>query len=338
MESDEKIAILMVADNGLISDEPPRAGMMSNLLEKKSSRRNTMRWKGRERSQNVEDRRGMSPGTMAGGGGILVLVIVGIAMLLGADPRQVMQLVDQAQQANPQQQRRTAEAPDDEAKEFISVVLRDNEKVWDMIFREELGIKYQKPKLVIYEGRVLTNGCGAASSGVGPFYCPADQTIYIDPDFFEQLAKRHRAPGDFARAYVIAHEVGHHIQVLTGYMNKVNQVRARGNELETNKATVRLELQADYLAGVWAYHAHKEYPDILEEGDIEQGIVAANQIGDDTLMRESGMAVDHRRFTHGTSKQRTYWFVKGLQTGDFAGAKELFEASEAMLDPKNRTR
>jgi predicted metalloprotease len=279
----------------------------------------------------------MSGGAIAGGGGLIVLVIVGIAMLLGADPRQVQQLVQQVQEANQTQPQRTSPAPDDDAREFISVVLRDNEKVWTKIFREELGIKYQEPKLVIFEGNVITNGCGPASSQVGPFYCPVDQTVYIDPGFFEQLAKRHRAPGDFAQAYVIAHEVGHHIQVLTGFMKQVNEVRARGNELETNKATVRLELQADYLAGVWAFHAHKEYQ-ILEEGDIEQGIVAANQIGDDTLMREAGMAVDHRRFTHGTSKQRVYWFTKGLKTGNFAGCKELFEVSEAMLDPANRSR
>jgi predicted metalloprotease len=294
-----------------------------------------MRWKGRERSDNVEDRRGMPGAAVAGGGGLLVIIIVGIAILLGAPPEDIKKLVDQAQQANPGQTQRTSPAPDDDAREFISVVLRDNEKVWTKIFREELGARYREPKLVIFQGSVRTEGCGAASSQVGPFYCPMDQTVYIDPEFFEQLAKRHRAPGDFAQAYVIAHEVGHHIQVLTGFMERVNEVRARGNTLETNKATVRLELQADYLAGVWAYHAHKEYQ-ILEEGDIEQGIVAANQIGDDTLMRESGMAVDHRRFTHGTSKQRVYWFKKGLTSGDFAGCKELFEVSEAMLDPANR--
>lgn len=294
-----------------------------------------MRWRGRERSENVEDRRGMSGATIAGGGGLMMLIVVGIAMLLGAPPEDIKKMVDQVQQANPGQEQPTAPPPDDDAREFISVVLRDNEKVWSKIFEDELGARYREPKLVIFEGMVRTEGCGAASSEVGPFYCPLDQTVYIDPGFFEQLARRHRAPGDFAQAYVIAHEVGHHIQVLTGFMDKVNEVRSRGNTLESNKATVRLELQADYLAGVWAYHAHKEYQ-ILEDGDIEQGIVAANQIGDDTLMREAGMAVDHRRFTHGTSKQRVFWFKKGLQSGDFAGCKELFEVSEAMLDPANR--
>jgi len=294
-----------------------------------------MRWKGREQSQNVEDRRGVSPGMIAGGGGLTLLIVVGIAMLLGADPRQVQQLFQQAQTQRAQPTQRT-QAPNDDTREFISVILRDNETIWKKIFAEDLRARFLDPKLVIYEQRVMTQGCGPASSEVGPFYCPADKTIYIDPEFFAQLAERHRAPGDFAQAYVIAHEFAHHVQNLTGFMEKVDQVRQRGSKLDANKASVRLELQADYLAGVWAHHAHQEYQ-TLEEGDLEEGIVAANQIGDDVLMRESGMAVDHRRFTHGSSKQRVYWFAKGLKSGDFAGCRELFEADEEMLDPRNRS-
>lgn len=293
-----------------------------------------MRWKGREQSENVRDQRGKSKAAVAGGGGLLILIVAMIAMWMGADPRVVQQAVQQVQQAQPQQQQANPPGADDETREFISVVLRDTETVWADLFRKHLGARYVQPQLTIFTG-VVDTACGRASRDVGPFYCPADQIIYIDPDFFDQLARRHQAPGDFAQAYVIAHEVAHHVQVLTGYMDQVDQVRARGNELATNKATVRLELQADYLAGVWAHHAHRNL-DILEEGDMEEAIKAANQIGDDTLMREAGVTVDQRRFTHGTSKQRVYWFNKGLKSGDFAGCRELFEVNEDQLDPVRR--
>jgi predicted metalloprotease len=294
-----------------------------------------MRWKGRERSENVEDRRGMSPRAMAGGGGLILIVAVGIAMLLGVDPRAVQQAVQQVQaQGQGGAQQRTEPAPDDDVREFLSVVLRDTETVWTELFRTQLGRQYQQPKLVIFEG-IVDTACGRASRDVGPFYCPADQQIYIDPSFFDQLARRHHAPGDFAQAYVIAHEVAHHVQVLIGFMDKVNEVRQRGDELASNRATVRLELQADYLAGVWANHAHRNFG-ILEEGDMEEAIKAANQIGDDTLMRQAGVTVDQNRFTHGTSKQRVYWFSKGLKSGDFTGCQELFQVSDAELDPANR--
>jgi uncharacterized protein len=296
-----------------------------------------MRWEGRERSKNVEDRRGLSPATMAGGGGLLMLVVMVIAIIFGMDPRQAQQALQQAQQKQgaPANQKGEAPAPDDKTREFIEVVLRDTETVWEKVFSEELGVRYIHPELVIFSGAVNTNGCGSATRDVGPFYCPKDRTVYIDPSFFDQLAKRHNAPGDFAQAYVIGHEVAHHVQNLTGFMDRVDEVRAQGDTIATNKATVRLELQADYLAGVWAHHAHKEYG-ILEEGDMEEAITAAYQIGDDTLMKEAGMAVDHRRFTHGTSKQRVYWFTQGLRSGDIAGCKELFEVDERQLDPKNR--
>jgi predicted metalloprotease len=288
-----------------------------------------MRWKGREKSENVEDRRGMSPGMMVGGGGIGLLVVLGIALLIG-DPK----LIQQVLQQQPQQQQipdaQNPEGLDDEAGEFIRVVLRDTETVWSELFRNQVqGGPYRPPKLVIFSGRVQS-GCGIASAEVGPFYCPADQQVYIDPAFFETLARRHSASGDFAQAYVIAHEVSHHVQKLVGFADIVDKVRARGNEADTNQASVRLELQADYLAGVWAHHAHRKY-DILETGDIEEAIRAANQIGDDTLMKESiGYAIPER-YTHGTSEQRVRWFKKGLSSGDLNGCQALFELDYSEL-------
>jgi predicted metalloprotease len=274
----------------------------------------------------------MSPTAAAGGGGLLLLIIVGLTMLLGGDPRQVQQAIEQANMQQPGGQ--PGPPPDDEVGEFLSVVLRDTENVWGALFEEQAGRQYRQPKLVIFQGLVDT-GCGRASRDVGPFYCPVDQQIYIDPEFFDQLAQRHSAPGDFAQAYVVAHEVSHHVQLLLGYMDQINQVRAGGDTLEINRATVRLELQADYLAGVWAHHAARNY-DILETGDMEEAIRAANQIGDDTLMREAGVTVDQNRFTHGSSAQRTYWFSKGLKSGDFAACEQLFTLPYDRLDPEPR--
>ena len=185
------------------------------------------------------------------------------------------------------------------------------------MFREQVqGGGYTPPKLEIYTGSVRT-ACGMGSAAMGPFYCPGDSKVYIDPVFFDELAQRHKAAGDFAQAYVIAHEVAHHVQNLTGYSDRVNEVRAQGDEIMTNQMSVRLELQADYLAGVWAHFADKDY-NILEAGDIQEGINAANRIGDDTLQKESQGYVRPERFTHGTSAQRAYWFKKGLKTGSFA--------------------
>ena len=256
----------------------------------------------------------------------MVLVIALIAAFMGADPDTVKKLAGQAQvgqQQAPGKNQKGA-APDDEAKEFISVVLRDTEEIWTRLFAEH-GVSggYREPKLVIFSQQVRS-GCGPASSAVGPFYCPADQQVYIDPSFFDQLARRHRAPGDFAQAYVIAHEVAHHVQKLLGYSDIVNKVRQSGNKIQANRASVRLELQADYLAGVWAHHAHRDFG-ILERGDIQEAIQAANQIGDDTLMREAQGRVVPERFTHGTSEQRVRWFYAGLESGDFNASRELFE-------------
>lgn len=283
-----------------------------------------MRWKGRERSENVEDRRGMAPKIAMGGGGLIGILILVFALLTGGDPQKIQQIFGEIQQQQPAEGQSNDEAgKDDAAREFIEVVLKDTENVWTSIFRDEGIGEYQQPKLVMFSDQVRS-ACGIASSKVGPFYCPADQQVYIDPVFFEELSSRHNAAGDFAAAYVIAHEVAHHVQKLIGFSDKVNQVRAKGNQLESNRASVRLELQADYLAGVWAHHAQKKYQ-ILEKGDIGEAINAANQIGDDTLQKQSiGYAIPER-FTHGTSKQRVYWFKKGLETGKFRDCTVLFE-------------
>ena len=286
-----------------------------------------MRWQGREQSENVEDRRGVSPKLAMGGGGLGLLVIIGIAFLI--DPQIGQKLLGeiQNQQAQQQQQQPRAERqpgePDDEG-DFIRVVLRDTETVWTKLFNENVdGGQYRPPQLVMFSGTVQS-ACGIASAEVGPFYCPADQKVYIDPSFFRELAERHKANGDFAAAYVIAHEVAHHVQKLVGLSDPVDQIRATGNKNELNRASVRLELQADYLAGVWAHHADKQY-DILEQGDIEEAINAANRIGDDTLMKEATGYAIPERYTHGTSAQRMKWFKKGFQSGNFDGCQELFD-------------
>lgn len=289
-----------------------------------------MRWRGRERSENVEDRRGVRPvGKALGGGGLGVLLITVVAMFLGADPRAFLGLVGE-QQPQPAQQGQQAPGVDDDTKEFIEVVLKDTENVWTQLFREQIqGGGYQPPRLIIFSDSVQT-GCGLAGAAMGPFYCPADQNIYIDPTFFDDLKRRHNAPGDFSQAYVIAHEVAHHVQKLIGFSTKVDRVRQRGDKLATNRASVRLELQADYLAGVWAHHAHREY-DILEEGDIAEAMNAANQIGDDTLQRLAQGHVVPERFTHGTSAQRVRWFKAGLLSGDLNTCQQLFELDYSQL-------
>lgn len=295
-----------------------------------------MRWKGREQSDNVEDRRGMSPRMAAGGGiGILGVLIILAMQFLGA-PKELQQMAGQVAQ---QMQQRNQQAPaepgnapgvDDENREFISVVLKDTETVWTKLFQEQIeGASYTAPRLIIFDG-VVDSGCGSASAEMGPFYCPADKRVYIDPSFFDDLARRHKAPGDFAQAYVIAHEVAHHVQNLVGYSQIADKARRSGDEVEANRMSVRLELQADFLAGVWAHYAHKEF-DILEPGDMEEGIKAANQIGDDTLQREATGRVDQLRFTHGTSAQRTRWFKRGLTSGRLKDCEELFKLTYEQL-------
>lgn len=292
-----------------------------------------MRWRGRQRSDNVEDRRGAGPKRMAaGGGGIGLILVVLIALFFGADPRALIGLLGRA----PQIERPgpppgpATPAVDDEAREFIEVVLHDTEEVWTKLFRDHVeGGGYRKPKLIMFSGSVQSR-CGMAGAAMGPFYCPADQQIYIDPMFFEQLKRQHNAPGDFAQAYVIAHEVAHHVQKQVGWSDIVDRIRSRRNTVETNRASVRLELQADYLAGVWAHHAQRNY-DILEQGDIREAMNAANQIGDDTLQLEAQGYVVPERFTHGKSEQRVRWFAAGLKTGNFKAAEQLFEIDYGQL-------
>jgi uncharacterized protein len=273
-----------------------------------------MRWKGERRSENVEDRRGV-PAGVAIGGGIGALIIVLIATFLGADPRQVLKLIQNNQQAAPNQAGPAVpgDPAEEERKEFVEVILGYTEDVWEDLF-QTMNRQYEKPKLDLFRGRTQS-GCGFASAAVGPFYCPADQKVYLDLGFFEELKEKFKAPGDFAEAYVIAHEVGHHVQNLLGTSDKVHALQSRANKAEANDLSVRLELQADFLAGVWAHHAQR-MKQVLEVGDVESGLHAATAIGDDRLQMEAQGYVVPDSFTHGTSKQRVRWFTKGLKTGD----------------------
>ncbi|WP_020476004.1 KPN_02809 family neutral zinc metallopeptidase [Zavarzinella formosa] len=262
-------------------------------------------------SENVEDRRGMG-GPMAVGGGLGGLSIIGIIIFLiqGGDPKQILDKVQQQQGA---QQGHVSAKQNDAEKVFVSKVLHLTEDVWEEQFREQ-GMRYKKPKLVVFNG-VTNTACGQGESAMGPFYCPGDQQVYIDLDFFAELRKLTGTSADFARAYVIAHEVGHHVQNLMGYSQKVDSQRGRVSKEAMNQLSVRLELQADYLAGVWGYHANKQKK-ILEPGDIESGLQAAQGIGDDKLQQGAGRAVRPESFTHGTSKQREFFLKTGLQRGD----------------------
>ena len=271
-----------------------------------------MRWKGERQSDNIEDRRGMSRGGMAIGGGLGGIVILIIALLFGADPRQ---LLEQVQNQNPPagtETSRPTNPKEEELKQFSRTVLASTEDVWTDIFRRS-GREYRKPTLVLFTEQV-SSACGRAGAAMGPFYCPGDQKLYLDLSFFDELQAKFRAPGDFAAAYVIAHEVGHHVQRLLGTMDKFDAARSRLSEGEANDLSVRLELQADFLAGVWAHYAQQK--GLLEEGDIEEALGAASAVGDDRLQRENQGFIVPDSFTHGTSEQRIRWFRKGLETGD----------------------
>ena len=279
-----------------------------------------MRWRDERQSTNIEDRRGMSGGKIAIGGlgGIVVLVI---ALLFGADPRQLLEQLPQ-QDSSPQTSR-PVNPQDEELKQFVAVVLAQTEDAWGEIFRQ-MGKSYRKPTLVLFTDEV-DSGCGVAGTAVGPFYCPRDEKLYIDLAFFRELRTRFRAPGDFAVAYVVAHEVGHHVQNLLGTMDRVDSARRRMSEGQANQVSVRLELQADFLAGVWAHYAQNR--GIVESGDVEEALGAASAVGDDRLQREGQGYVVPDSFTHGTSEQRARWFRKGLETGDVR-AGDTFNASE----------
>jgi len=266
-----------------------------------------MQWRGRRESGNIEDRRGMSGGGMAVGG-IGGLIIAAVIYFLGGDPNQVLQQGPQTQQTpvNPGD-------PNDTLKDYIGVVLASTEDVWTTVFND-MNKRYTVPTLVLFSGGTQA-GCGNASAATGPFYCPADQKVYIDLSFFDELSSRFGASnGDFAEAYVLAHEVGHHVQNLLGISDKVDQLHARLSESEFNKVSVKLELQADFLAGVWAHYNKST----LDASDIEEALSAANAVGDDRLQKQTQGRVVPDAFTHGTSEQRMYWFKKGFATGDIS--------------------
>ena len=272
-----------------------------------------MLWQGRRQSSNVEDRRGVSAGGVAVGGGVIGIIIVVLNLLLGGgDASQLPELMpgqQRAQELSPEEK-----AADDERAQFVKVVLAETEDVWNNLFQQH-GAGYQEPTLVLFRNAVQS-GCGTASAASGPFYCPADHKLYVDLSFYEELQSRFDAPGEFPMAYVVAHEVGHHVQTLLGTSEKVGRARQQMSETEFNKISVKMELQADFYAGVWAHYANRAK--ILEDGDIEEALNAANAIGDDRLQREAQGTVVPDAFTHGTSQQRMYWFKKGYETGDLS--------------------
>jgi len=271
-----------------------------------------MLWRGQRESDNVEDERRSGGGRLAVGGGIGGVILVVAYLLLGGDPKA---LVDSQQQQPSQLSPRQVDpsAPRDEASKFVAVVLADTEDAWRDIFKQ-MGRQYEEPKLVLFTGQTRS-GCGSASAASGPFYCPEDRRVYIDLAFYQMLRDRFGAPGDFAQAYVIAHEVGHHVQKLLGISDKMEAARGRVSETEYNRLSVRLELQADFFAGVWARHADR-VKHVVEAGDIDEAMRAATAVGDDNLQRQSRGSVVPDSFTHGTSAQRTRWFRKGYDTGD----------------------
>jgi len=280
-----------------------------------------MRWQQGRRSENVEDRRGMPRGTVMVGGGLGMLVLVLLVALLGGDP---MALLQQAGNQPPAAVNQPVGGEQDELKEFVQAVLADTEDVWRDLFRQQ-GRQYRDPKLVLFNGSI-DSACGYANAAVGPFYCPADQKVYLDLSFFDELKTRFKAPGDFAQAYVIAHEIGHHVQNQLGISEKAQRMRGRVSEEEFNQLSVRLELQADFFAGVWAHHAQR-MKNLLEAGDIEESLRAASAIGDDKIQMQTRGFVVPDSFTHGSSEQRMRWFRRGLATGDMTQG-DTFNARE----------
>lgn len=272
-----------------------------------------MRWKDRRRSSNVEDRRGsrIPRGASIGGGGIIIALVA--IFLLGQDPAEVLQGIQQQGQGQSQQQGEyRPSAQEQEVADFISVTLADTEDTWTEIFRQA-GYQYQFPKLVLYSDMTPT-ACGTGQAASGPFYCPGDQKVYLDLSFLSEL-QRMGAHGDFAVAYVLAHEVGHHIQTITGTSRKVRQMQQQSSKVQANAIQVRMELQADCYAGIWAHHTQQR-TQFLERGDIEEAMSAAAAVGDDKIMRDAGRVPRREAFTHGSSKERMDWFNRGLKSGD----------------------
>ncbi|HZW40582.1 MAG TPA: neutral zinc metallopeptidase [Ignavibacteriaceae bacterium] len=277
-----------------------------------------MRWQGRRGSSNVEDRRGMGGKIVGGGLGTIVIALV--IYFLGGDPTTVLQNAPTSQT----QENYVESSEEKELAQFVSVVLAETEDVWHQIFKEQ-NAQYTEPKLVLFSGQVQS-ACGVAGASSGPFYCPGDQKVYIDLSFYKELQDQFKAPGDFAMAYVIAHEVGHHVQKLTGVSDQVDQLRRRVSKEEYNKYSVMLELQADFYAGVWAHYTEK-MKNLLDEGDIDEALNAASQIGDDRIQKQAQGYTVPETFTHGTSEQRKRWFYKGYRTGDI-NQGDTFNAKE----------
>ena len=270
-----------------------------------------MRWRGERQSTNIEDRRGLSVGRVAVGGGLGTIVIMVLALLFGVNPQRLLEQIPSEEQPGVQSSR-PQNAEEEELKQFVGVVLAKSEDVWTDVFRQN-GRQYREPTLVLFTDQVRS-ACGIAGAAVGPFYCPADEKVYIDLSFYEELRRQFKAPGDFAQAYVVAHEVGHHVQKLLGISERVDAMQRRVSEAEANQLSVRLELQADFFAGVFARYVQNQ--GVLEAGDIEEALRAASAVGDDQIQRRTTGYVVPDSFTHGTSEQRLRWFKKGYDTGD----------------------
>jgi predicted metalloprotease len=284
-----------------------------------------MRWRDGRRSQNIEDRRGVRLSGKAQGGGVGILILALVGLYFGIDPSVILQQGSNLSGTSVERSEYVPSAEENELAEFVSVVLADTEDTWRALFRGGGGT-YEEPRLVLFTGAV-ESACGFAQAAMGPFYCPGDRKVYIDLGFYRDLRERMGAPGDFAQAYVIAHEVGHHVQNLLGITEKVHALRNRLSQTEYNQVSVRLELQADCFAGLWAHHADRSRQ-ILEKGDIDEALNAASMIGDDMLQRRSRGYVTPDSFTHGTSEQRVRWFRTGLQSGS-VGACDTFGAESS---------
>ena len=282
-----------------------------------------MRWQNKEESQNVDDRRG-STVSVGGGIGIGAIIMALLALLLGGNPLAVLQQASQqaptqTQQSGPYQPKTQEEAA---LSKVVKVTLKETEDVWNKLFREQLGQNYEEPTLVLFSGRTVS-ACGQAHSATGPFYCPGDEDLYIDLSFYNEMKTKFKAAGDFAMAYIVAHEVGHHVQHQLDITTKVEQQKRRSSKADANALSVRLELQADFLAGVWTHHAEKMNRaetgrGILEEGDIEEAMASAASVGDDRIQKQARGYVVPDSFTHGTSEQRMRWFMKGLKSGQIS--------------------
>lgn len=270
-----------------------------------------MRWRGERQSTNIDDRRGLSAGKVAVGGGLGTVVILIIALLFGVNPQTLLEQLPESPSSDVRSSR-PVNPEEEELKQFTSVVLAKSEDVWTDVFRQN-GRQYREPTLVLFTDQVRS-ACGIAGAAVGPFYCPGDEKVYIDLSFYEQLRRRFNSPGDFAQAYVIAHEVGHHVQKLLGISDRVDAMQRRMSEVEANQLSVRLELQADFFAGVFARYVQNQ--GVLEAGDIDEALRAASAVGDDNIQRQTTGYVVPDSFTHGTSEQRLRWFRKGYETGD----------------------